>query len=138
MIGKSYDGTLANGAAATGVEGLTTIVPISAISSWYDYTRSNGVVTRGRQLRACLATTVTDPDRRAYCAAVRATIGANDGDETGDYTPSGRSATTSTDAAERAGERLRLARAAGRERLPDHFSKLVGRARGRACRRSSG
>ena len=37
MIGKSYDGTLANGVAATGVAGLKTIVPISAISSWYDY-----------------------------------------------------------------------------------------------------
>ena len=32
MIGKSYDGTFANGVAATGVEGLTTIVPVSAIS----------------------------------------------------------------------------------------------------------
>ncbi len=40
MIGKSYDGTLANGVAATGVEGLETIVPISAISSWYKYQRS--------------------------------------------------------------------------------------------------
>ena len=35
MIGKSYDGTLSNGVAATGVEGLKTIVPVSAISSWY-------------------------------------------------------------------------------------------------------
>src|SRR5690606_5273481 len=35
MIGKSYDGTLANGVAATGVVGLSTIVPISAISDWY-------------------------------------------------------------------------------------------------------
>ncbi|AEW97463.1 MULTISPECIES: Xaa-Pro dipeptidyl-peptidase [Streptomycetaceae] len=37
MIGKSWDGTIANGVAATGVAGLKTIVPISAISSWYDY-----------------------------------------------------------------------------------------------------
>ena len=29
MIGKSWDGTIANGVAATGVEGLKTIVPIS-------------------------------------------------------------------------------------------------------------
>ena len=29
MIGKSYDGTLSNGVAATGVEGLKTIVPVS-------------------------------------------------------------------------------------------------------------
>lgn len=42
MIGKSYDGTIANGVAATGVEGLRTIVPIGAISSWYDYYRSDG------------------------------------------------------------------------------------------------
>jgi X-Pro dipeptidyl-peptidase len=33
MIGKSWDGTIANGVAATGVKGLKTIVPIGAISS---------------------------------------------------------------------------------------------------------
>lgn len=44
MIGKSWDGTIANGVAATGVEGLATIVPLSSISSWYDYTRFNGVL----------------------------------------------------------------------------------------------
>ena len=43
MIGKSYDGTLSNGVAATGVEGLKTIVPISAISAWYTYSRTGGV-----------------------------------------------------------------------------------------------
>lgn len=42
MIGKSYDGTIANGVAATGVEGLETIVPIGAISSWYDYYFAKG------------------------------------------------------------------------------------------------
>jgi X-Pro dipeptidyl-peptidase len=42
MIGKSYDGTIADGVAATGVAGLKTIVPISAISSWYDYYNSDG------------------------------------------------------------------------------------------------
>jgi X-Pro dipeptidyl-peptidase len=87
MIGKSYDGTLANAAAATGVQGLSTVVPISAISSWYDYTRSNGVVQRGNSYPSSLAIAVTNPDRRAYCAAVRATMAATDGDEHGDYTP---------------------------------------------------
>ena len=43
MIGKSYDGTLANGVAATGVEGLKTIVPICAISAWYNYSRRGGI-----------------------------------------------------------------------------------------------
>ncbi|WP_316766162.1 Xaa-Pro dipeptidyl-peptidase [Streptomyces sasae] len=42
MIGKSWDGTIANGVAATGVKGLKTIVPISAISSWYDYYFAQG------------------------------------------------------------------------------------------------
>ncbi|MGH9251263.1 MAG: Xaa-Pro dipeptidyl-peptidase [Acidimicrobiales bacterium] len=85
MIGKSYDGTLANAAAATGVEGLATIVPISAISSWYDYSRSNGIVTRGSNYSGSLSNTVTDPDRRAYCAPVRAQLGVGVDDATGDY-----------------------------------------------------
>jgi X-Pro dipeptidyl-peptidase len=86
MIGKSYDGTLANATAATGVEGLETIVPISAISSWYFYTRSNGI-RFNTNYPSFLSNTVTNPDRRAHCAAVRATLDATDGDETGDYTP---------------------------------------------------
>ncbi len=44
MTGVSYNGTLPNQVATTGVEGLETIVPISAISSWYDYYRANGLV----------------------------------------------------------------------------------------------
>src|SRR3954465_8571959 len=43
MIGKSYDGTLSNGVAATGVNGLKTIVPISAISQWYLYSRTAAI-----------------------------------------------------------------------------------------------
>lgn len=37
-------GTLPNAVATTGVDGLKTIVPVSAISSWYDYYRANGAV----------------------------------------------------------------------------------------------
>ncbi|HEV2781721.1 MAG TPA: Xaa-Pro dipeptidyl-peptidase [Actinophytocola sp.] len=44
MIGTSYNGTLPNMVATTGVEGLRTIVPVSAIASWYDYYRANGLV----------------------------------------------------------------------------------------------
>jgi len=43
MIGVSWDGTIANSVASTGVKGLETIVPVAAISSWYDYTRGNGI-----------------------------------------------------------------------------------------------
>jgi X-Pro dipeptidyl-peptidase len=44
MGGVSYNGTLPNQVATTGVEGLRTIVPVSAIASWYDYYRANGLV----------------------------------------------------------------------------------------------
>ncbi|WP_413063748.1 Xaa-Pro dipeptidyl-peptidase [Siminovitchia sp. 179-K 8D1 HS] len=44
MTGVSYNGTLPNGVATTGVEGLKTIIPVAAISSWYDYYRANGAV----------------------------------------------------------------------------------------------
>lgn len=44
MTGASYNGTLPNGVATTGVDGLKTIIPVAAISSWYDYYRSNGAV----------------------------------------------------------------------------------------------
>ncbi|MBD8045953.1 Xaa-Pro dipeptidyl-peptidase [Clostridium faecium] len=43
MSGRSYLGTLSIAAATTGVEGLKTVVPVAAISNWYDYYRSNGV-----------------------------------------------------------------------------------------------
>ncbi|HUP99024.1 MAG TPA: Xaa-Pro dipeptidyl-peptidase [Aeromicrobium sp.] len=83
MIGKSYDGTLANAVAATGVRGLETIVPISAISSWYKYQRSNGVVYN-YDYASWLANYVdTDPEPK--CQAVRDRMDAEDGDDTGDY-----------------------------------------------------
>ena len=44
MMGTSYNGTIPIAAASTGVEGLKAIVPISAISDWYDYYRANGAV----------------------------------------------------------------------------------------------
>jgi X-Pro dipeptidyl-peptidase len=44
MIGTSYDGTLPIMVATTGVEGLKAIIPIAAISNWYDYYRANGLV----------------------------------------------------------------------------------------------
>ena len=83
MIGKSYDGTLANGVAATGVEGLTTIVPISAISNWYGYSRTGGI-RHNTHYPASLSNTVTNPDRRALCAPTRDAMNLVDGDATGD------------------------------------------------------
>ncbi|MFC7074550.1 CocE/NonD family hydrolase [Halovenus rubra] len=59
MFGGSYRGTLANGVAATGVDGLETIVPIRSISSWYSYVRSNGAVISGGQTTASSANPLT-------------------------------------------------------------------------------
>lgn len=44
MIGTSYNGTLPNAVAATGIDGLEAIIPVSAISSWYGYYREDGLV----------------------------------------------------------------------------------------------
>lgn len=44
MSGKSYLGTMCIAVAATGVEGLKTIIPEAAISNWYAYYRYHGLV----------------------------------------------------------------------------------------------
>ncbi|MFJ6658071.1 Xaa-Pro dipeptidyl-peptidase [Streptomyces sp. NPDC091377] len=84
MIGKSYDGTIANGVAATGVEGLETIVPIGAISSWYDYYFSQGapLFDSGPDW---LSNYVESPEARARCAAVQQKI-VDGAPRTGDWT----------------------------------------------------
>ncbi|UOB08867.1 Xaa-Pro dipeptidyl-peptidase [Streptomyces sp. HP-A2021] len=85
MIGKSWDGTIANGVAATGVEGLKTIVPISAISSWYDYYFQQGapLYDSGPEW---LSDYVNSPDARAKCAAVQQKL-VDGAPRTGDWTP---------------------------------------------------
>jgi X-Pro dipeptidyl-peptidase len=98
LIGKSYDGTFANGVASTGVDGLTTIVPISAISDWYDYSRMGGI-RFNTHYPASLSNTITQnvgaaqlgvvpPNRNTLCAPTRtamSAVGTNgDGDADGD------------------------------------------------------
>lgn len=86
MIGKSYDGTLANGVAAMGVPGLKTIVPIGAISSWYDYDRYQNLpfsYNYPSYLSDYVAGKRTVP---VDCTACFAKLDAEDGDETGAYT----------------------------------------------------
>ncbi|MET8849075.1 Xaa-Pro dipeptidyl-peptidase [Amycolatopsis sp. NPDC004625] len=84
MIGKSYDGTIANGVAATGVAGLKTIVPISAISSWYDYYRSDGA-TFGFNPDG-LARTVEARNSGQNCSAQNQAL-ASGATANGDYGP---------------------------------------------------
>ncbi|WP_051796901.1 Xaa-Pro dipeptidyl-peptidase [Catenuloplanes japonicus] len=85
MIGKSWDGSVANGVAATGVRGLETIVPIGAISSWYDYQRYHGLL-RSEDYPYFLHSYVNGrPD--AACAALVTKLRADSGEDTGDFTP---------------------------------------------------
>ncbi|MFF2010620.1 Xaa-Pro dipeptidyl-peptidase [Streptomyces sp. NPDC058195] len=85
MIGKSWDGTIANGVAATGVRGLRTIVPISAISSWYDYYFAQGapLYDGGPDW---LSGYVDSPEALGRCAAVQQRL-ADGAPRTGDWTP---------------------------------------------------
>ncbi|WP_245872181.1 CocE/NonD family hydrolase, partial [Streptomyces alboverticillatus] len=85
MIGKSYDGTIANGVAATGVPGLRTIVPIGAISSWYDYYFAQGAALFGSGPDA-LADRVESPAARGRCQAVQRAL-ADGAPRNGDWTP---------------------------------------------------
>jgi len=89
MIGVSYNGTLPNAVAATGVRGLETIVPIAAISSWYDYYRANGgVVSPGGYLGEdtdVLAKAVLTRSAPEACADVIAGLARDQDRETGDY-----------------------------------------------------
>ncbi|MFI9202123.1 Xaa-Pro dipeptidyl-peptidase [Streptomyces sp. NPDC053048] len=85
MIGKSYDGTVANGVAATGVPGLRTIVPIGAISSWYDYYFAKGAALFGSGPDG-LADRVGSPEARGRCQDVQRRL-VEGAPRNGDWTP---------------------------------------------------
>jgi hypothetical protein len=59
MMGTSYNGTIPVAAATTGVQGLDAIVPISAITDWYDYYRANGMVRAPHSAPGAPATTTS-------------------------------------------------------------------------------
>jgi X-Pro dipeptidyl-peptidase len=84
MIGKSWDGSVANGVAATGVKGLETIVPISSISSWYDYYRDNGALYTADFGPAWLSGNVNGRPEEV-CQPLRDDLLAGSANETGDY-----------------------------------------------------
>ncbi|MFI8933407.1 Xaa-Pro dipeptidyl-peptidase [Streptomyces sp. NPDC053474] len=85
MIGKSYDGTIANGVAATGVEGLETIVPIGAISSWYDYYFAKGAPLFNSGPDG-LSDGIESPEARARCGRVQERL-VQGAPRSGDWTP---------------------------------------------------
>lgn len=85
MIGKSYDGTIANGVAATGVEGLETIVPIGAISSWYDYTRSQDLLYSTNYAPWLSSYVMGNRHQPQDCSAVLEEMRVDQDDATGRY-----------------------------------------------------
>lgn len=91
MIGVSYNGTLPNGVAATGVDGLEAIVPISAISSWYNYYRANGLVVAPGGFQGEDADVLFDyvltRDNPGACDDVRERLQQRQDRLTGDYSP---------------------------------------------------
>lgn len=87
MYGVSYNGTLPNMVATTGVEGLKAIVPIAAISDWYDYYRANGlVVGPGGYVGEDADTLAKYVVRKNTCKNQIDQIAQSMGREHGDYT----------------------------------------------------
>jgi X-Pro dipeptidyl-peptidase len=82
MLGVSYDGTLPIAVAATGVPGLKTIVPIGAISSWYDYARAPGIAFHGwgNNYASWLAKLVANSRAMSACAGKFAAMDVDDAD----------------------------------------------------------
>ena len=89
MMGVSYNGTLPNAVASTGVEGLETIVPVAAISSWYDYYRANGAVVAPGTFQGedtdVLAEYVLTRENREICRPVIDALTRDQDRITGDY-----------------------------------------------------
>ncbi|GII03828.1 Xaa-Pro dipeptidyl-peptidase [Planobispora takensis] len=90
MIGVSYNGTLPNAVAATGVKGLKAIVPIAAISSWYDYYRANGGVLapggyQGEDADVLARYVLTRENGQEVCGALMDAIERDQDRVTGDY-----------------------------------------------------
>jgi len=90
MTGVSYNGTLPNQVATTGVKGLKTIVPVAAISSWYDYYRANGLVVapggyQGEDADILAQFTAGRARAEGACADELAEITAEQDRITGDY-----------------------------------------------------
>lgn len=89
MIGTSYDGTLPLGAATLGVEGLKAIVPIAAVSSYYEHRRSYGTVINSNPVIGTDADTLFDNvlsrGNPEACTFMRARIVQGMDRATGDY-----------------------------------------------------
>jgi X-Pro dipeptidyl-peptidase len=88
MSGVSYNGTLPTMVATTGVEGLKAIIPIAAISNWYNYYRANGlVVGPGGYIGEDADVLGKFIVRRNACSAEMSRLTSVMGREHGDFSP---------------------------------------------------
>lgn len=88
MRGVSYNGTLPTMIATTGVKGLKAIVPTAAISNWYNYYRSNGlVVSPGGYIGEDADTLGYFIVRKNACKKQLANLFKTLDRKTGDYSP---------------------------------------------------
>ena len=91
MIGTSYNGTLPNAVATTGVPGLKAIIAVSAISDWYRYYRAGGAVVAPEGYQGedadILARAVLTRSRSAICQPVVADLTRRQDRVTGDLSP---------------------------------------------------
>ena len=88
MSGVSYNGTLPTMVATTGVEGLKAIIPIAAISNWYNYYRANGlVVGPGGYIGEDADVLGKFVVRRSACSTEMSRLTSVMGREHGDFTP---------------------------------------------------
>ncbi|MFE2963143.1 CocE/NonD family hydrolase [Streptomyces sp. NPDC059340] len=131
MIGKSWDGSIANGVAATGVKGLRTIVPVSSISSWYHAYFSQGPWPAGSAptpgSTPCTAASTTNSSATTTESTASRWPTSNAPPTTEPRTPSGRRSRRPPwpSAPSRASGRGAAACRAG----PDHSARLESPAR---------
>ncbi|MBM2620833.1 CocE/NonD family hydrolase [Actinoplanes sp. LDG1-06] len=91
MYGVSYNGTLPLAAAVTGASALKTIIPMSAVSSWYDEYRANGLVVapygwQGEDVDIHARVILSRPNPQV-CAAAMDRLAQQQDRVTGDYSP---------------------------------------------------
>lgn len=91
MYGVSYNGTLPLAVAVTGVPELKAIIPMSAVGSWYDEYRANGLVVapyefqgEDADMHARIVLTRANPE---VCAAAMDRLTREQDRDTGDYSP---------------------------------------------------
>ncbi|NNG35150.1 CocE/NonD family hydrolase [Nakamurella aerolata] len=77
LVGKSYDGSVANYVAAQGIPEVATVVPISAISSAFDYAHPGGAVYTADWVRGYTELEENPAAKRA-CADVNRSFGTDE------------------------------------------------------------